>query len=471
MCTRAGVLVGTCATVRMCTVQAGTPAGAPRPPAGKFGGVRVGWVERVGWGGGVRCGSRWPTTRVERARPRSSPTSPRLSPPAAIRSSRSTWTPRPTSRAGWATARPSWSRWSPPPRWWPPTEGVRRRGHRGLPVERPAVTGSSTASTCCPPATTSRPGSPKRAAWAPRTPRPRARGRRGGLRHRVAGLPAVPGRLTQLGLAAADTVVLVLRPEYDHLQGAIRVRDFTASYRRHLGRPDLGSRGVDHQRTRPPPRPARIGTPTRWPTPSGPAVVRRRCPPAPRWPKPSTPRAPLRSRGAPARPLLESSPSSPTSWRRRPMPSPEPHPSRGAVEQQRSATGRQRPGPSSALAPSPTPLMPVPDPIPDDHRAGAGGGHPDRDRAPGDRAGRRQHHRRGEVPATNSEELVYLSGRVPARCATSCTSARSTKEDPWWSCSATPSASTSTTTTPTDQLDDPRPVTRRPRAAKQGSPA
>lgn len=31
--------------------------------------------------------------------------------------------------------------------------------------------------------------------------------------------PPSLGHLTQLGLAAADTVVLVLRPEYDHLQG------------------------------------------------------------------------------------------------------------------------------------------------------------------------------------------------------------------------------------------------------------
>jgi hypothetical protein len=57
--------------------------------------------------------------------------------------------------------------------------------------------------------------------------------------------------------------------------------------------------------------------------------------------------------------------------------------------------------------------MPVPDPAPDDHRTGVGRGHPDRDRAPGDRAGRRQHHRRAEAPTTSAEELVYLSGRVP----------------------------------------------------------
>ncbi|MDL5158776.1 ParA family protein [Actinomycetospora termitidis] len=65
--------------------------------------------------------------------------------------------------------------------------------------------------------------------------------------------PPSLGHLTQLGLAAADTVVLVLRPEYDHLQGAIRVRDFVAGYRRHLGRPDLAVSGVivnEHDRRR-----------------------------------------------------------------------------------------------------------------------------------------------------------------------------------------------------------------------------
>ena len=89
-----------------------------------------------------------------------------------------------------------------------------------------------------------------------------------------------------------------------------------------------------------------------------------------------------------------------------------------AAEAQRGATGRQRPAPNSALAPSPTPLMPVPDPDRSDHRSGAGDAHPDRvrgarDRGAGDRAGRRQHHRRGDGAATHSEELVYLSGRVP----------------------------------------------------------
>ena len=77
------------------------------------------------------------------------------------------------------------------------------------------------------------------------------------------------GHLTQLGLAAADTVVLVLRPEYDHLQGAIRVRDFIAGYRRHLGRPDLRSPASSSTSTTAAAG-CTTGTPTRSPTRSGP---------------------------------------------------------------------------------------------------------------------------------------------------------------------------------------------------------
>lgn len=65
--------------------------------------------------------------------------------------------------------------------------------------------------------------------------------------------PPSLGHLTQLGLAASDAVVLVVRPEYDHLQGAIRVRDFVHAYRHHLGRPDLDVLGVvvnEHDRRR-----------------------------------------------------------------------------------------------------------------------------------------------------------------------------------------------------------------------------
>jgi cellulose biosynthesis protein BcsQ len=116
--------------------------------------------------------------------------------------------------------------------------------------------------------------------------------------------PPSLGHLTQLGLAAADTAVLVLRPEYDHLQGAIRVRDFIATYRRHLGRPRLDVAGVIiNERDR------RRGLHT-WHTDSvtdtfGPLV----------WSPPVPSRAvlaeavdaaqPLRARGAPARALIE----------------------------------------------------------------------------------------------------------------------------------------------------------------------
>ena len=90
-----------------------------------------------------------------------------------------------------------------------------------------------------------------------------------------------------------------------------------------------------------------------------------------------------------------------------------------AASQQRMTGGRQRPAPSSALAPSPAPLMPVPDPDGDDSpAAGPGHGRTDRDPTP-ERAGRRQYRQRSDRsatptgPAPSSEELVYLSGRVP----------------------------------------------------------
>lgn len=64
--------------------------------------------------------------------------------------------------------------------------------------------------------------------------------------------------------------------------------------------------------------------------------------------------------------------------------------------------GRQRPEPTSSLAPSPAPLMSVPDPDP----AGA-------EPAAPERSGRRQHRRAGAAAGASTEELVYLSGRVP----------------------------------------------------------
>lgn len=80
------------------------------------------------------------------------------------------------------------------------------------------------------------------------------------------------------------------------------------------------------------------------------------------------------------------------------MPSPEhgrPHASG------RSSGGRVRPEPTSGLAPSPSPLMSAPD-APSDAAALRGP------------KGRRQHHRStGAAVGHTTEELVYLSGRVP----------------------------------------------------------
>lgn len=89
------------------------------------------------------------------------------------------------------------------------------------------------------------------------------------------------------------------------------------------------------------------------------------------------------------------------------MPTPDTPPPEPQSEQR---AGRRRPGPSptgrqrpetSALAPAPGPLMSVPDPARGTASAGT-------------RAGRRQHHRTaGSQAGAASEELVYLSGRVP----------------------------------------------------------
>jgi cellulose biosynthesis protein BcsQ len=116
--------------------------------------------------------------------------------------------------------------------------------------------------------------------------------------------PPSLGHLTQLGLAAADTVLLVLRPEYDHLQGAIRVRDFIDRYRRHLGRPYLGISGVvinEHDRRR--------GL-HHWHTDSvtdtfGPLLWGPPVPSRAALAEAIDAAAPLRSRGAATRPLIE----------------------------------------------------------------------------------------------------------------------------------------------------------------------
>jgi cellulose biosynthesis protein BcsQ len=56
--------------------------------------------------------------------------------------------------------------------------------------------------------------------------------------------PPALGHLTQLALAASDGVLVPVRPEYDHVAGATRVRDFLAGHAEHLARPGLSIVGV-----------------------------------------------------------------------------------------------------------------------------------------------------------------------------------------------------------------------------------
>lgn len=57
-------------------------------------------------------------------------------------------------------------------------------------------------------------------------------------------LPPSLGHLTQLGLVAADAVIVVTEPEYDSIEGAIRLRDFVHTHGADLGAPNLGIAGV-----------------------------------------------------------------------------------------------------------------------------------------------------------------------------------------------------------------------------------
>lgn len=63
--------------------------------------------------------------------------------------------------------------------------------------------------------------------------------------------PPTLGHLAQLGFAASDGVLVVVEPEYDSVEGALRVRDFIAGYRGDLGRPDLAVLGYVVNRARP----------------------------------------------------------------------------------------------------------------------------------------------------------------------------------------------------------------------------
>ena len=62
--------------------------------------------------------------------------------------------------------------------------------------------------------------------------------------------PPSLGHLTQLALAAADAAVAVLDPEYDSVEGAVRLRDFVATAAAELGNPTLRMAGVIVSRVR-----------------------------------------------------------------------------------------------------------------------------------------------------------------------------------------------------------------------------
>jgi cellulose biosynthesis protein BcsQ len=57
-------------------------------------------------------------------------------------------------------------------------------------------------------------------------------------------VPPGLGHLTDMALAAADRVIIVLMPEYDYVQGAVRMVHYVESEREPLGRPDLQVAGV-----------------------------------------------------------------------------------------------------------------------------------------------------------------------------------------------------------------------------------
>lgn len=56
--------------------------------------------------------------------------------------------------------------------------------------------------------------------------------------------PPALGHLTQLAFASADSVIVPLRPEWDYIAGAIRVRDFLTAQAENLARPGLAISGV-----------------------------------------------------------------------------------------------------------------------------------------------------------------------------------------------------------------------------------
>jgi len=56
--------------------------------------------------------------------------------------------------------------------------------------------------------------------------------------------PPSLGHLVQLAFAASDAVIVPVRPEYDYVAGAIRVRDFLADHAYNLARPGLAIAGI-----------------------------------------------------------------------------------------------------------------------------------------------------------------------------------------------------------------------------------
>jgi cellulose biosynthesis protein BcsQ len=57
-------------------------------------------------------------------------------------------------------------------------------------------------------------------------------------------VPPGLGHLTDMALAAGDAVLIVLQPEYDYVQGAVRMVDYVETERDALARPDLHVVGV-----------------------------------------------------------------------------------------------------------------------------------------------------------------------------------------------------------------------------------
>lgn len=62
--------------------------------------------------------------------------------------------------------------------------------------------------------------------------------------------PPSLGHLTQLGLAAADGVLIVTEPEFDSIEGAVRVRDFIEAHAIDLANPSLYLAGIIVSRLR-----------------------------------------------------------------------------------------------------------------------------------------------------------------------------------------------------------------------------